>query len=157
MLKISLKRLFHIPTRNTSVEFTMLRSYFKPRLFKNHKTVLFSVSCNELLPSFSWEKVSSRQAIPLLRITFPDGSDDYAVLKAFNPIPLGRDEREEDVDKCIFDGYLMNEKDVHVTLAGCVNSDSFQVNTNTNTETTESKFCEQVVRREKLCKVCSLN
>ena len=113
------------------MEFKMFRSYFKTRLFKNSNPVLFSVSCNELLPSFSWENANSRQAIPLLRITFPDGSDDYAVLKAFNPIPLGRDEREEDVDKCIFDGYLMNEKNVHVTLAGCVNSDTFQVNTNT--------------------------
>ena len=89
--------------------------------------VFILVSCNEVLPSFSWEKVNSRQAVPLLRITFPDGSDDYAVLKSFNPIPLGRDEREEDVDKCIFEGYLMNEKDVYVTLAGCVNSDTFQV------------------------------
>ena len=40
---------------------------------------------------------------------------------------MGRDEREEDVDKCIYDGYLMNEKDVYVTMAGCINSDNFQV------------------------------
>jgi hypothetical protein len=62
-----------------------------------------------------------------LRITYPNGVADYAVLKYANPIPLGRDEREEDVDKCLYDGYLLNEKDVYVTLTGCVNSDTFQV------------------------------
>jgi len=52
-------------------------------------------------------------------------------LKSFNPIPVGCDEREEDVDNCIYDGYLMNEQDVYVTMAGCVDSNTFQVRVNT--------------------------
>jgi len=87
----------------------------------------FSVSSQEELPSFSWEKANARQSNPLLKITFPDGSEDYAVLNAFNPIPLGSDEHEEDVDNCIYNGYLMNEKDVYVTMAGCADSNTFQV------------------------------
>ena len=97
------------------------------RLSSNNKFV-FSVSSQQELPSFSWEKANARQFYPLLRIAFPDGSEDYAVLNAFNPIPLGRDEREEDVDNCIYDGHLLNEKDVYVTMAGCADSNTFQVN-----------------------------
>jgi hypothetical protein len=92
------------------------------------KGIIFSGSCQTQLPSFSWEKVNSRQHYPMLKINFPDGSEDYAVLSQFNPIPLGRDEQEEDVDKCIYDGYLANEKDVYVTMTGCINSNNFQVN-----------------------------
>ena len=47
--------------------------------------------------------------------------------QTYNPIPVGADERAEEVDNCIYDGYLMNEKDVYVTMAGCANSDNFQV------------------------------
>ena len=83
------------------------------------------------LPSFSWEKVSSRQtSLPSLKITFPDGTEDYTVLQRYNPIPQGHDELEEDIDQCIFDGYLLNEKDVYVVMAGCPNSDSFEVKGN---------------------------
>ncbi len=89
--------------------------------------MVFSVLGQQELPSFYWEKANARQFYPLLKISFPDGSEDYAVLNAFNPIPLGRDEHEEDVDNCIFDGYLMNEKDVYVTMAGCADSNTFQV------------------------------
>ncbi len=81
------------------------------------------------MPSFAWERASSRQtSMPSMKITFPDGTEDYAVLQRYNPIPQGRDELEEDIDQCIFDGYLLNEKDVYVTMAGCPNSDSFEVN-----------------------------
>ena len=62
-----------------------------------------------------------------MKITFPDGTEDYAVLQRYNPIPQGRDELEEDIDQCIFDGYLLNENDVYVVMAGCPNSDSFEV------------------------------
>ena len=79
------------------------------------------------MPSFSWEKVNSRQHYPMLKISFPDGSEDFAVLNTFNPIPLGDGEREEDVDNCIYEGYLMNEKDVYITMTGCASSDNFQV------------------------------
>ena len=87
----------------------------------------FAVSGQGQLPSFSWEKANTRQYYPLLKISFPDGSEDFAVLKSYNPIPVGRDEREEDVDNCIYNGYLMNEQDVYVTMAGCVDSNTFQV------------------------------
>ena len=81
------------------------------------------------LPSFSWERVSSRQAsMPSMKVTFPDGTEDYAVLQRYNPIPRGSDEREEDIDQCIFDGYLLNETDVYVVMTGCPNSNSFEVN-----------------------------
>ena len=81
------------------------------------------------LPSFSWERVSSRQtSLPSLKITLPNGMEDYAILQRYNPIPQGHDELEEDIDQCIFDGYLLNEKDVYVTMVGCLNSDSFEVN-----------------------------
>ena len=50
-----------------------------------------------------------------------------AVLKPFNPIPQAASEREEEIDPCIYEGYLMNEKDVYITMTGCVNSDNFQV------------------------------
>ena len=89
---------------------------------------LFQVCGQVELPSFSWEKISSRQtSLPALKITFPDGSEDYAIVQRFNPIPQGRDEREEDIDQCIFDGYLINEKEVYVVMTGCPNSDSFEV------------------------------
>ena len=72
--------------------------------------------------------MSSRQiAIPSIKITFPDGTEDFAVLQHYNPIAQGRDEQEEDIDQCIFDGYLLNEKDVSVTVTGCPNADNFGV------------------------------
>ena len=81
-----------------------------------------------MLPSFTWQRVSSRQtAIPSIKITFPDGTEDFAVIQHYNPIAQGRDEQEEDIDQCIFDGYLLNEKDVYVTVTGCPNADNFGV------------------------------
>jgi hypothetical protein len=66
-----------------------------------------------------------------LKITFPDGSEDTAVLKRFNPIPAGPNEREEDVDPCIFDGYLRQEDDSYVTVTGCPLTGNFDVLTDT--------------------------
>ena len=68
-------------------------------------------------------------ALPLLKITFPDGKeDDFAVLKHFDIIPVGRNEDPATKDNCIYDGYLTNEKNVYVTLTGgCAYSDSFEV------------------------------
>jgi hypothetical protein len=90
--------------------------------------LISAVSCTPpvALPSFSWEHETSR-LVPLMKINFPDGSEDFAVLQTYNPIPVGADERAEEVDNCIYDGYLMNEKDVYVTMAGCANSDNFQI------------------------------
>jgi len=34
----------------------------------------------------------------------------------------------EDVDTCIYDGYLAQEEDVYVTLTGCAHTDTFNVN-----------------------------
>jgi hypothetical protein len=93
----------------------------------SYKLKLFIVASQTALPSFSW-RAASHNAIPLLRITFPDGDqDDFAVLRRYNPIPVGPNERAEDVDSCIYDGYLRDESDVYVTVTGCASSDNFQV------------------------------
>jgi hypothetical protein len=79
-------------------------------------------------PSFEWMGQFSSSEALLLKITFPDsGEDDVAVLKRFNPIPVGPQERSEDIDNCIFHGYLLNEKDVYVTVTGCPESKDLQV------------------------------
>ena len=66
--------------------------------------------------------------VPLLRIRFQDGkADDFAVLKSFNPIPQHALEREEDIDACIYEGFLMNEADSFVTVTGCPHSSNIQV------------------------------
>ena len=82
------------------------------------------------LPSFEWADDHSG-ALPLLKITFPDGKeDDFAVLKHFDIIPVGRNQDPAKKDNCIYDGYLTNEKEVYVTLTGgCAYSDSFDVRT----------------------------
>ena len=92
----------------------------------------FLVSCTQgSLPAFSWvhDSVEDKQAVPLLRITFPDGAeDDFAVLRNFNLIPVGRNERAEQVDNCIYDGHLTNEENVYVTVTGgCAGSKTFEV------------------------------
>ena len=50
-----------------------------------------------------------------------------AVLKPFNPIPQAAFEREEEIDPCIYEGYLLDEKDSMITLTGCPLTDNFQV------------------------------
>ena len=79
-------------------------------------------------PSFEWiGKPSSDEALKL-KISFPDGGeDDVAVLQRFNPIPVGPAERAEDIDNCIFHGYLLNEDGIYVTVTGCPNSRSLEV------------------------------
>ena len=82
------------------------------------------------VPSFSWANEASEHGVPLLRIRFADGgADDFAVLKAFNPIPQGPLERADEIDTCIFEGFLQNEVNSFITLTGCPNSKSFQVST----------------------------
>jgi hypothetical protein len=89
--------------------------------------LFLAVSCQTAVPIFSWQS-EPLAPVPHLKITFPDGSkDDFALLRPYNPVPLGPTERAEDVDACIYDGYLQDEKDVYVTLTGCANSDNFQV------------------------------
>ena len=105
-------------------------------LFNLHVKILFyypTVHCQpEALPTFSWHDGPPHQQ-PHLRISFPDGDkDDFAILREFNPIPLGPTERAEDVDNCIYDGYLQDEKDVYVVVTGCINTDTFQVGNEDN-------------------------
>ncbi len=100
---------------------------------KNHLEFFFSlgfVSCKSFTtnPSFIWLEDVSSDGIPLLQIDFHDGGvEDVALLSPFNPIPQGPTERSEEIDPCIYEGYLKNEKDVYVTLTGCPLSESFQV------------------------------
>jgi hypothetical protein len=77
--------------------------------------------CASGVPTFSWLQSPE----PVLKITYPNGQSDIAILKSFNPIPVQSFERQEDVDTCIYDGYLANESDVYVTLTGCAHTDTF--------------------------------
>lgn len=89
--------------------------------------VLFAIlglSKGSSSPQFTWLRA---QPQPLLKVTFQDGQEDIAVLKRYNPIPVGPNEREENVDQCIFDGYLSDEKDVYVTVTGCPFTGNFDV------------------------------
>ena len=72
------------------------------------------------MPTFSWlEDQFSPDGVPLLSINFHDGKpNDVAILKQFNPIPRQQNEKEEDIDKCIFNGNLRDEPKAHVTLTG---------------------------------------
>jgi hypothetical protein len=79
------------------------------------------------LPSFTWLNEESPFGVALLKIRFPDGgSDEIVLLRKFNPIPVGANERAESVDECIYKGFLSQEKS-HVTITGCAKSDNFQV------------------------------
>ena len=80
------------------------------------------------MPNFVWEDQVADGLVPLLRIRFQDGkADDFAVLKRFNPIPQHALEREEDIDACIFEGFLMNEADSLVTVTGCPGAHKLEV------------------------------
>ena len=82
------------------------------------------------VPTFSWlHDESSPTGVPLLSVDFHDGTAaDVAVLKQINPIARRPHEKEEDIDQCIFDGFLKNEDKVYVTLTGgCPFEDTFQV------------------------------
>jgi len=82
-----------------------------------------SLKREDQIPKFSWIQTAE----PVLKITYPNGGSDLVTLKPFNPIPLQSGEREEDVDSCIYDGFMANEKDVYVTVTGCALSDTFNV------------------------------
>ena len=76
-----------------------------------------------------------------MRISFQDGgADDLALLQKFNPISIGPTERSDSVDDCIYKGFLIKEKDVHVTLTGCAMSGNFQVPKIKNEKYDNSKF-----------------
>ncbi len=64
-----------------------------------------------------------------MSINFHDGQpSDVAILKQINPIPRSLNEREEDVDNCIFEGFLEKEDKVYVTLTGgCPFEETFDV------------------------------
>ena len=88
----------------------------------------FGIPNPEPTPAFTWVGESAFDQIPHLKITFPDGEeDDVAVLMRYNPIPLAPHERSEDLDSCIFHGYLEKEKNVYITVTGCPFSNTFQV------------------------------
>ena len=72
------------------------------------------------VPSFEWVNKET------IEIFYPNGNMDSALLKKYNPIPKGPFERPEDVDPCIFHGFLNNEKNVYVVLAGCPFTHTFQ-------------------------------
>jgi len=74
----------------------------------------------EEVPSFEWVSTDS------LKINYPNGNADFADLKQYNPIPVGPNERAESVDPCIFNGYLKEESNVYITLAGCPFTNNFQ-------------------------------
>jgi hypothetical protein len=84
------------------------------------QVVAFSVTCSDL-PNFTWKRHD------LLIITFPDGRLDFAELELHEVIPRGPDERPEDVDGCIYRGYLRQEMDGYVSVTGCAKSNNFQV------------------------------
>ncbi len=82
------------------------------------------------MPTFTWlHRQFSPDGVPLLSINFHDGKpDDVAVLKQINPIPRQPKEREENIDNCIFGGFLQMETTVYVTLTGgCPFEDNFEV------------------------------
>ena len=63
-----------------------------------------------------------------MKIDFKDSQEaDLAILRRFNPIPAGPAERSEDIDNCIYHGFLEKEKGVHVTVTGCAYTDNLQV------------------------------
>jgi len=82
------------------------------------------------VPTFTWlHRQFSPDGVPLLSINFHDGKpDDVAVLKQINPIPRQPKEREENIDNCIFGGFLQMETTVYVTLTGgCPFEDNFEI------------------------------
>lgn len=87
------------------------------------------VASQTSLPTFQWlNEFAPFSTVPLLKISFPDGNqDDFAILKSYNPVPVGVNEREEDVDPCIFEGHLLNEPDTQITLTGCPFTMNFEV------------------------------
>ena len=81
-------------------------------------------------PTFYWQKIpGDPEGVAQLGINFNDGKpDDVAFLERHNPIPRQPNERDEDIDQCIFKGVLLHEPNVLVSLTGgCPFEDSFEV------------------------------
>ena len=100
------------------------------RLFIDHNFTAANAIGEGPIPSFSWLKVpGAPEGAAHLAINFNDGKPgDIAILESYNPIPKQANEREEDIDHCIFKGKLVNESSVHVSLTGgCPFEDSFEV------------------------------
>ncbi len=97
--------------------------------------------CFAKKPSFNWlNDRTSETGIPLLQVNFPDGNQkDYIHFKRYIPIPKQPHERDEDVDPCIFEGYLENEPEAFAVLTGgCPFHSSFEVIISSETVTSFS-------------------
>ena len=77
--------------------------------------------------------MTTAHGVPLLSVNFHDGkANDVAILKQFNPIAKQVNESEDNIDKCIFNGFLRDDPKVYVTLTGgCPFDSSFDVSKNT--------------------------
>jgi len=105
--------------------FQLLVEHF---LTKTH--LPFSVDLNAPVPEFSWSSEGcSSSGVAHLSVKFPGSSTaDVAILTPANPIPKQPDELHEDVDRCIFSGFLQNEQDSQITITGgCPFENSFEV------------------------------
>ena len=92
--------------------------------------IYLSVDSTAEAPKFSWSTDEcSRSGVAHLNVVFPDsGVADVAVLTFSNPIPPQAGELDDDVDGCIFSGFLRDEPDSLVTLTGgCPFEDTFEV------------------------------
>ena len=69
-------------------------------------------------------------SLPSLTIVYPDGgSSDAADLIAYNPIPQSPAEAPEDIEPCIYSGYLRKDPSVAVTVtASCSTGDDIYNN-----------------------------
>jgi len=72
-------------------------------------------------PKFTWIQTAE----PVLQITYPNGVSDVVTLKKLNLQPGKR--QENAAASCIYEGYMANEKDAYVSLAGCGLPDDFEV------------------------------
>ena len=89
-----------------------------------------SVDSTANVPKFSWSQEGcSRDGIAHLNVIFPDSDiTDIAILSPANPIPRQAEELDQDVDNCIFTGFLRDEPDSVITLTGgCPFEDSYEV------------------------------
>ena len=105
--------------------------YYVPICLGTHESVFsLSVDSTANVPKFSWSQEGcSRDGIAHLNVVFPDSDiTDIAILSPANPIPRQAEELDQDVDNCIFSGFLRDEPDSVITLTGgCPFEDSFEV------------------------------
>ena len=88
------------------------------------------MSCNTNAPSFTWLQDShSPHGVPHLAVNFHDGKpEDVVNFQKFNPFVRQAEEKEGNIDECIFTGHLRDEPDVYVTLTGgCPFDNTFDV------------------------------